>query len=63
MKKAIFNTHGGDTTWNCRTGEICEVIRPLTEQEADISDVGPMFKIRFLDGTETDAFEDELKFL
>lgn len=36
------------------------VIRPLTEQEADIDDVGPMFKIRLEDGIEQDAFEDEL---
>ena len=36
------------------------VIRPLTEQEADIEEVGPMFKIRLEDGAEQDAFEDEL---
>lgn len=36
------------------------VIRLLTEQEADIDDVGPMFKIRLEDGSEQDAFEDEL---
>lgn len=63
MKKAIFDTHGADSTWNYRTGETCEVIRSLTEQEADISDVGPMFRIRFSDGVETDACEDELTLL
>lgn len=36
-----------------------EIIRPLTEQEADIDDVGPMFKCRSPQG-EFDAFEDEL---
>lgn len=59
MKK-VFNTHGGDTSWNDRSGQVVEVLRPLTEDEADLFDVGPMFRIRFQDGTETDAFEDEL---
>ena len=59
MKK-VFNTHGGDTSWNDRSGQVVEVLRPLTEDEADLFDVGPMFRIRFQDGTETDAFADEL---
>lgn len=57
----VFNTHGGDTSWNDRSGQIVEVHRPLTEEEADLFDVGPMYRIRFQDGTETDAFEDELE--
>lgn len=60
MKKAVFNTHGGDSTWNARSGEVVEILRELTEAEADIEDVGMMYHIRFSDGTETDAFEDEL---
>lgn len=60
MKKAIFDTHGGDSTWNERSGEVVEILRELTEEEADIGDVGMMYRIRFSDGTETDAFEDEL---
>ena len=60
MKKE-FNTHGGDTSWNDRSGQVVEVLRPLTEDEADLFDVGPMYRIRFADGTETDAFEDELE--
>ncbi len=36
------------------------VLGPLTEQEADIDEVGPMFKILLEDGSEQDAFEDEL---
>ena len=57
---ATFDTHGQDTELNHRSGERVEIIRPLTEDEADIFDVGPMFRIRFADGTEVDAFEDEL---
>ena len=58
--KKIFDTHGGDSQLNDRTGQTVTVIRPLTRTEADITDVGPMFKVRFEDGYETDAFEDEL---
>lgn len=57
---ARFDTHNGDSQWNERTGQRVEILRELTEAEADISDVGPMFHIRFEDGVETDAFEDEL---
>ena len=57
----IFDTHGADSELNCRSGQTCEVLRALTEQEADIFDVGNMYRIRFADGTETDAFEDELE--
>ena len=60
MKYAIFDTHGGDSKVNSRIGERVEVIRSLTEKEADLLDVGPMYRIKFQDGTETDAFEDEL---
>ena len=63
MKKAIFDTHGKDSRWNSRIGEICEIIRPLTESETDIFDVGNMYKIRFKDGIVMDAFEDELTFI
>lgn len=59
MKK-VFDTHGCDTKLNDRSGQIVEVIRPLTEQEADLFDVGAMYHIQFSDGYETDAFEEEL---
>lgn len=62
MGRAIFDTHGGDSELNSRTGSIVEVIRPLTKDEADIKDVGPMYEIRFADGYVTDAFADELDF-
>ena len=58
--KFMFDSHGGDSKLNARTGQLAEVLRALTTQEADINDVGPMFRIRFEDGFETDAFADEL---
>lgn len=60
VMKFIFDTHGGDSQLNWRTGQTVVMLRELTEKEADIADVGRMFRIRFEDGFETDAFEDEL---
>ena len=57
MKK-IFNTT--DSELKKYNGTEVEVIRPLTEDEVDIADVGNMYKVRFYDGYERDAFEDEL---
>ena len=57
-KKYIFNTT--DTELMKYNGTEVEIIRPLTEDEADIFDVGNMYRVRFEDGYETDAFEDEL---
>ena len=59
-KWALFDTHGGDSAWNARCGQKVKVLRALPEEEADIADVGPMYRIMFEDGTETGAFEDEL---
>ena len=61
MKKmVIFDTDRRDSELMIHDGKEAEVIRPLTEEEADLDDIGPMYKIRFKDGTEADAFEDEL---
>lgn len=57
MKK-IFNTT--DSELKKYNGTEVEVIRPLTEKECDIEDVGNMYKARFYDGYERDVFEDEL---
>lgn len=57
-KKYIFNTT--DTELTKYNGKEVEIIRPLTEDEADIGDVGNMYKVRFSDGYERDVFEDEL---
>ena len=58
--KFIYDSHGADSELNERTGNTATIIRPLTEDEADISDVGNMYKVRFEDGFETDVFEDEI---
>ena len=58
--RVIFDTHGNDSELNCRSGQEVEIIKPLTETECDIAEVGNMYKVRFDDGTEVDAFEDEL---
>lgn len=60
MEKMIFDTHGGDSNLNDRTGQTVEVISTLTAREADIDDVGTMYRVRFDDGFETDVFADEL---
>ena len=57
MKK-IFNTT--DSELKKYNGTEVEIIRALTEDEADIADVGNMYKVRFYDGYERDAFADEL---
>lgn len=59
-KRMVFDSHGADSELNSRSGYFVEVLRELTEAEADIADVGRMFHVRFLDGFETDVFEDEL---
>lgn len=59
MRK-IFDTHGNDSELNERSGQEVKVIRELTGEECDKTDVGNMYRIRFDDGYETDAFEDEL---
>lgn len=55
-----YDSHDADTALNHRTGEEIEILRPVTADEADIEEVGPMFKVRFPDGFETDVFEDEI---
>lgn len=60
-KWRIFNTHGCDSELNSRSGALVEVLRPLTESEADLCETGPMYEVRFADGFETDVFEDELQ--
>lgn len=60
-RKKVYDSHNGDSKLNARTGQVVKVLRELTDREADIADVGRMFHVRFADGFETDAFEDELE--
>lgn len=61
MALAIFTTI--DSELKDRSYNIVEIIRQLTNDECDITDVGYMYKIKFEDGFITDAFEDELVWL
>ena len=56
----FYHSHGADSGMNQYSGTQVEIIRPLTNQEADLWDVGNMYRCRFSDGFETDVFEDEL---
>lgn len=57
-----FDSNSMDSTWKLWDGTACTVLRPLTEEEADLAETGPMWRIQFGDSkhTETDAFDDEL---
>jgi len=59
-KQYVFDTHNGDSKLNNRTGEKVTIKNALTEDEADIKEVGNMYHIVFADGFTTCAFEDEL---
>ena len=56
-----FNTHGGDSALNHRSGERIFVIDELDPSTYDREEVGPMYRVAFEDGTEIDAFEDEIE--
>lgn len=58
---AIFHTV--DTDLKKYDGQEVTVLRPLDERECDWFDVGNMYRIEFVDGRTSDAFEDELKFI
>lgn len=57
-KRYMFNTN--DSDYEIYNGTEIEIIRPLTERECDIEDVGNMYRVRFCDGYIGDVFEDEL---
>ena len=41
-------------------GKQLEIIRKLTEEEADLKDVGTMYKVQLETGEELDVFHDEV---
>ena len=59
--RVVFDSHGGDTTLNWRTGQHATVVRRLTQDEADLDEVGPMWEVKFEDGSLVHVFEDEIK--
>jgi hypothetical protein len=60
-KTCIFNTHGMDSEWKSYDGEKCKVKMRKPETEYDFDDIGTMWKIELEDGSELDAFSDELE--
>ena len=49
-----------DTSYRDRSGTPVEIVRPLNDEEHNNYEVGDMFRVRFSDGAEADAFVDEL---
>jgi hypothetical protein len=43
-----------------RSGQTVKIVKEYGDDEIDRAEVGPMFRIQFEDGLETDAFADEL---
>ena len=61
--KLLFNSTArgpGYPGYPERSGQMVEVIRRLGAGEAMSEEVGPMYRVRFADGVEADAFGDEL---
>ena len=56
-----FNTHGGDSELNHRSGERIFVIEQIDPSTYDFEDIGPMYRVEFEDGTVISAFEDEIE--
>lgn len=44
-----------------REGQTVTVFAPLNPETYDIEETGTMYRIKFEDGYETDAFEEELE--
>lgn len=60
-KTCIFNTHGTDSEWKSHDGEKCKVKMRKPETEYDFEDIGTMWEIELEDGSELDAFSDEVE--
>jgi len=59
-QQVMFTSTDSDAKRNGKVNVEVEIVRPLTDQEADLDEVGKMYKIRFADGHIEDAFVDEL---
>lgn len=59
---SVFVPIGDKSNWSRKpvSGEIVEILYPLTEMEADLAVTGPMYHVRFSDGGEADVYLDEL---
>lgn len=58
MNKKSFNTPFTD--YQDRNGEDFEILRPCTKEDNIDIEVGVMYKIRFRDGVEIDAYPEEI---
>ena len=56
-----FNTHGGDYELNHRSGEHITVIDVADPCGYDYEEIYWMYRVRFDDGFEVEAFEDEIE--
>lgn len=43
-----------------RSGQYVTILRPLSSTECDTTEIGPMYRIQFADGVETDVYADEV---
>ena len=57
-KEYVFKTN--DTTYRIFNNTRVQVLRPLRDDEADLNETGPMYKVRFCNGDVNDCFIDEL---
>lgn len=55
-----FVTHDSSPLVRLYSGALCTVLRELTDEEADKSEVGTMYKVIFSDNYIMDVFTDEL---
>ena len=55
-----FDTHGGDSCLNYKTGESCTIKKAIPLNKYDFPDIGFMYLIEFEDGLVIEAFSDEL---
>ena len=66
MSTATFNhTDPTNTTEHelaARTGQTVEILSPLDPSEYSVEDTGVIYRVKFADGFESEAFADELTF-
>lgn len=60
-KTCIFDTHGNDSELKIHDGKKCVVKKRKPINEYDYFDIGTMWEICLEDGTQVDAFPDELE--
>lgn len=55
----VFGTDQQGGQMISHSGQQCEIVRQLSDAECD-PECQPMYRIRFSDGFETDAFAEEI---